>query len=167
MTRGGCCTPTCYPPVVATDSATCSSSGPLTLRDNVLVDFKLFSSLITPIHSYACEVWAPFETKGFNPNNLIIKLCETIALLKNLITNSASICLVSINILLICSEWRSIGCFQSFGELSSSVRSCHQILDNNIDRSSVAYKSYKDNYSTYLADSKSINWCSLMSNIPV
>jgi hypothetical protein len=52
------------------------------LRDNVLVAFQLFNSLITPIYSYACgEVWAPFETKASIPITLLsfVKL----ALLKN------------------------------------------------------------------------------------
>ena len=34
------------------------------IRDNVMVAFKLFNSLVLPIIHYACEVWAPFETRG-------------------------------------------------------------------------------------------------------
>jgi hypothetical protein len=31
--------------------------------------------LISPILRYGCEVWAPFETKGIGPENLL-NICE-------------------------------------------------------------------------------------------
>jgi hypothetical protein len=70
-------------------------------RDNALLTMKLFDSLVTPVLSYGCEIWAPFTLKNMNDGNFMvyaekceaeklnIKLCKYILGVGKYTTNAA------------------------------------------------------------------------------
>ena len=133
------------------------------LRDNVLTSIKLFKALVSPIIRYGCEVWAPFETNGISPENLL-GLCEKTPIEK--INNK--FCKYLLGSHKYTSNLAVKGEVGMPGLLTDcmyhSIKYWLRFVNNNMDHESLVYKSYQENFSTF-SSSNAENWCLRIRNI--
>jgi hypothetical protein len=133
------------------------------IRDNISTSLKLFNALVLPIIRYCCEVWSPFELKDLSPDNFL-NTCE-----KSLIEKvNNKFCKYLLGIHKYSSNIAAKGELGLHGLLTDcvyhSIKYWLRLVNHNMDKESLVYKCYQENYSS-LSSNSTGNWCLHMKNI--